>query len=138
MTVTRIFVEQGVHETIAREIMSDNTCRLFSLGVVNNSNANPKFVAEKGQALKIEQNGNKTECALLEVAYKLGYDYEKFRNRDRIKKIFPFSSEKKKMATVYEDEKGKLYLFVKGAPDFMLPACSHFVNRDAGISKINQ
>lgn len=137
MTVTRIFVEQGVHDTIAREIMSDATCRLFSLGVCNNSNANPKFISEK-TGLRSEQNGNKTECALLETAYRLGYDYEKFRNRDRIKKIFPFSSEKKKMATVYEDEKGKLYLFVKGAPDFMLPACSHFVNRDAGISKINQ
>ena len=137
MTVTRIFVEQGVHDTIAREIMSDATCRLFSLGVCNNSNANPKFVAEKN-GLRIEQNGNKTECALLEVAYRVGFDYEKFRNRDRIKKIFPFSSEKKKMATVYEDEKGKLYLFVKGAPDFMLPSCTHFVNRDAGISKINQ
>lgn len=137
MTVTRIFVEQGVHDTIAREIMSDASCRLFSLGVCNNSNANPKFVAEKN-GLRIEQNGNKTECALLEVAYRVDYDYEKFRNRDRIKKIFPFSSEKKKMATVYEDEKGKLYLFVKGAPDFMLPSCTHFVNRDAGISKINQ
>ena len=137
MTVTRIFVEQGVHDTIAREIMSDATCRLFSLGVCNNSNANPKFVSEKN-GLRIEQNGNKTECALLEVAYRLGFDYEKFRNRDKIKKIFPFSSEKKKMATVYEDEKGKLYLFVKGAPDFMLPSCTHFVNRDAGISKINQ
>jgi len=138
MTVTRIFVEQGVHETIAREIMTEGTCRLLSLGICNNSNANPKFVSEKSTNLRIEQNGNKTECALLEVAYKMGYDYEKFRNRDRIRKIFPFSSEKKKMATVYEDEKGKLYLFVKGAPDFMIPACTSFVNRDGGISKINQ
>jgi Ca2+ transporting ATPase len=118
--------------------MSENTCRLYSLGACNNSNANPKFVSEKGSNLRIEQNGNKTECALLEIAYRLGYDYEKFRNRDRIKKVFPFSSERKKMATVYEDEKGKLYLFVKGAPDFMIPSCTHFINRDAGVSKINQ
>jgi len=68
----------------------------------------------------------------------MGYDYEKFRNRDRIKKIFPFSSEKKKMATVYEDEKGKLYLFVKGAPDFMWPVCSHFVDRDSKVAKITE
>lgn len=47
MTVTRIFVEQGIHDTIAREVMSDATCRLFSLGVCNNSNANPKFISEK-------------------------------------------------------------------------------------------
>ena len=117
--------------------MSEASCKLLSLGICNNSNANPKFVQEGKQALRIEQNGNKTECALLEVAYRMGYDYEKFRSRDRIKKIFPFSSERKKMATVYEDEKGKLYLFVKGAPDFMLPACSSFVNSEGGISKIN-
>lgn len=67
----------------------------------------------------------------------MGYDYEKFRNRDKIKKIFPFSSEKKKMATVFEDDKGKLYLFVKGAPDFMLPACSHFINKEGASTKIN-
>jgi Ca2+ transporting ATPase len=138
MTVTKIFAEQAVHETIAQEIVSANTCKLLCLGICNNSNANPKFVQEKGQALKIEQNGNKTECALLEVAYRMDYDYLQFRNRDRIKKTFPFSSEKKKMAAVYEDEKGKLYLFVKGAPDFMINACSSFVNRDGGISKINQ
>jgi len=53
MTVTRIFVEEGVHETIAREIMNDGTCRLLSLGICNNSNANPKFVSEKGSNLRI-------------------------------------------------------------------------------------
>ena len=138
MTVTRMFTEENIHDTIAREIMSENTSRLFCLGVCNNSNANPKFVQERAQPLRIDQIGNKTECALLETAYRMGYDYEKFRNRDKIKKIFPFSSLKKKMATAYEDDKGKLYLFVKGAPDFMLPSCTHFVNKDGGISKINE
>lgn len=77
-------------------------------------------------------------CALLEVAYKMGFDYEKFRNSGKIKKTFPFTSEQKKMATVYEDNNGKLYLFLKGAPDFIIPACTSFVNREAGISKINE
>ena len=69
MTVTRMFTEQKVHDTIAREIMSENSAKLFCLGVCNNSNANPKFIQERGQALKVDQIGNKTECALLEVAY---------------------------------------------------------------------
>ena len=42
------------------------------------------------------------------------------------------------MATVYEDEKGKLYLFVKGAPDFTIPSCSHFINKDGAVAKIDQ
>jgi magnesium-transporting ATPase (P-type) len=71
------------------------------------------------------------------MAYKMGFDYKKFRNRDKIKKIFPFSSEKKKIATVYEDEKGKLYVFVKGAPDFLLSYCSQYVNSDGSTSKMS-
>ena len=67
----------------------------------------------------------------------MGYDYEKFRNRDRIKKIFPFSSEKKKMATVYADEKGTNYVFVKGAPDFLLEHCTRYINKNGTVSKIN-
>jgi magnesium-transporting ATPase (P-type) len=38
------------------------------------------------------------------MAFKMGYDYKKFRHRDNQLKIFPFSSAKKKMATVYGDD----------------------------------
>lgn len=137
MTVTRIFIEQSIHENLAKDIMSENTSRLLCLGACVNCNANPKFEQEKGGALKVEQNGNKTECALMEMAYNMGYDYTKFRRSENIPKTFPFSSSKKKMATVFKDERGKLYLFVKGAPDFMIPSCTHFINKDGGVSKIN-
>ena len=100
MTVTRIFIEERIHDVVQKEVCSKNNATLFCLGVCNNSSANPKFTSVDN-VMRVEQNGNKTECALLEVAYNWGYDYEKFRNRDRIRKVFPFSSEKKKMATVY-------------------------------------
>lgn len=29
--------------------------------------------------MKVEHIGNKTECALLELAYQMGFNYEKFR-----------------------------------------------------------
>lgn len=41
------------------------------------------------------------------------------------------------MATVYEDEKGKMYLFVKGAPDYLLEYCTSYFNKDGGISRIS-
>lgn len=132
MTVTKVFVESHIHESLDKEIMSDKTCRLLCLGVCNNSNANPVITAKSN-----EQIGNKTECALLEMAFKMGYDYKKFRSRDKIKKIFPFSSAEKKMATIYEDEKGKLLCFVKGAPDFLLSHCTSYINADGNISKID-
>jgi magnesium-transporting ATPase (P-type) len=40
------------------------------------------------------------------------------------------------MATVYQDDKGAIYVFVKGAPDFLIPYCTKFVNRNGHQSKL--
>lgn len=84
------------------------------------------------------QVGNKTDCALLEMAFVMGYDYKKFRAKENQFRIFPFSSERKKMATVYCDDKKINYAFVKGAPDFMLEHCSRYISKNGSISKINE
>lgn len=41
------------------------------------------------------------------------------------------------MATIYEDETGMNYAFVKGAPDFMLEHCTRFISQNGRVSKIN-
>lgn len=120
-----------MESNIARE----HSIRLLCLSVCNNSNASPT-IAFKGNDVINNQIGNKTDCALLEMAFRMGYDYKKFRNRDQQLKVLPFSSEKKKMATVYQDDKGTKYVFVKGAPDFLLPYCTKYVNKNGSVSKI--
>ncbi len=40
------------------------------------------------------------------------------------------------MATIYQDDKGAIYVFVKGAPDFLTPYCSKFVNRNGNQHKM--
>jgi magnesium-transporting ATPase (P-type) len=70
------------------------------------------------------------------MAYRMGFDYKKYRSREHIKKIFPFSSEKKKMCTIYKEERGKTLCFVKGAPDFLLPYCTKFINKAGQSTKI--
>lgn len=71
------------------------------------------------------------------MAFKFGYDYKKWRNKDKIKKIFPFSSQEKKMATILEEDK-KTLCFVKGAPDFLLSCCTSYINADGGVSSIDE
>ena len=44
---------------------------------------------------------------------------------------------KKKMATIYKDEKGKLFLFVKGSSKFILEYCSYFINKYEQIEAVN-
>ena len=42
------------------------------------------------------------------------------------------------MATIYRDERGKLYLFVNGSTSFVLPYCSYFINRYEQIEYISK
>ena len=136
ITLRRIFIEENSSEIIDKSVCTEQTCRLLCLSVINNSTANPKIMKSEMGTI-VEQVGNKTECALLEMAFEMGYDYKELRQKDKQKKTFPFSPEKKKMCTVYEDDKGKNYVFVKGAPYLLLPSCSRYINKHGTISKID-
>lgn len=81
---------------------------------MGNTNANP-IMEIRGTQIINNQIGNKTECALLEMALRYGYNYKILRNKDNMLKIFPFSSEAKKMTTIYKHEK-TIYVCTKGAP----------------------
>ena len=42
----------------------------------------------------------------------------------------PFSSLRKRMSAICKLEDGKKVIFTKGAPDFLLPSCSRFMDRN--------
>lgn len=69
---------------------------LLCQGICYNTTAYPT----KNQAGKLQQSGNKTECALLELADRFNYSFESFRPTDRIFRSIPFNSKRKKMITV--------------------------------------
>ena len=81
------------------------------------------------------QIGNKTECALLEMAFKYGYNFKNLRKKESMLKIFPFSSESKKMTTIYQDNK-TTYVCTKGAPEYLMHHCTQFIDSEGKISKI--
>ena len=128
MTVTRMFLQERTADKIIKGFVSEKIGELFSVGVSLNSSANPVFKENNGE-LQIDQIGNKTDCALLEVAHILGYNYRDVRkqNEDAIVKVVPFSSETKTMSTVV-NYKGKVHVFSKGAPDYLLKSCTHFLD----------
>ena len=66
---------------------------------------------------------------MLEVAHVLGYDYRSLRkvNHDKIIKIVPFSSDTKTMSSII-NFKDKVHVFSKGAPDFLLKNCTHYLD----------
>jgi Ca2+ transporting ATPase len=129
MTVTRMFVQERTVDKIAKGFLNDNIGELFSVGVALNSSANPKFIVNNDGTLEIDQIGNKTDCALLEVAHVLGYDYRTVRkeNDAHLVKVVPFSSDTKTMSTVV-NFKGKTHIFSKGAPDYLLKNCAFYLD----------
>lgn len=88
----------------------------------------------------MEQRGNKTECAVLELAYHLGFNFSQVRVDERIKKAFPFNSSKKCMTTVFQSEQkpGYLRVYVKGGPDIMLKKCSQYIGLLGEIKEMDE
>ena len=72
----------------------------------------------------MKRMGNATECALLGMAEANGYDYNHYRSKDKEVLTIPFDSKRKRMTTVYRtDDPTQLIVYVKGAPDLLLPSC---------------
>lgn len=75
--------------------------------------------------------GDPTEAALLTAAVKGGVDLSKLNaGWPRVAEI-PFDSTTKLMATQQGHETGAARVFIKGAPEMLLPLCGHARFRDA-------
>lgn len=132
MTVTRFFLLENTIDNPGKANIKENIAERFSNGVCVNSSANPIFEGDK-----VDQIGNKTDCALLELAHKLGFNYREVRKTfsSSTIKVIPFSSDTKSMSTVVK-EKGKTVVYCKGAPDFVLKNCSSYLDASGQPVKI--
>ena len=84
-----------------------------------------------------EQFGNKTECALIEMAYQMGFLYTDYRPNPKIKKVIPFSSSRKRMTSVWELSATKYRVFTKGAADYFLDRCTSYIDTDGKVQKLS-
>jgi Ca2+-transporting ATPase len=95
---------------------------LFFEGIAVNSTASLDLTAEKPRVI-----GNPTEGALLLWLAANGQEYRKLRlDAKRLEEI-PFSAERKYMVSLVESGvmKGKKILYVKGAPEIIMPLCKY-------------
>jgi len=90
-----------------------------------------KLVSDKGRWVI---RGDTTEGALVVVAAKAGIGEEELSRYPRIWEV-PFTSERKRMTTIHKDSSGRIYAFMKGAPEIVLERCSH-IYRNGGIEEL--
>jgi hypothetical protein len=71
---------------------------ILSLSLIHNTHTHfsSEFLCENNNGLK-----NKIEYALIDLASKLGYSYEKLKNPEKRQKVFHFSKNNKKNCTIY-------------------------------------
>lgn len=74
--------------------------------------------------------GQSSECALLKMIY-LHYeaDYKRLREANPICVLHEFNSTRKRMSTIVRYG-SKFRIFAKGAPDYMISRCSHYLTEE--------
>ncbi|NLH96759.1 MAG: cation-translocating P-type ATPase [Clostridiaceae bacterium] len=79
---------------------------------------------------KSDAIGEPTECALVNFAYKTGFDKTELeKTMPRVAEA-PFDSMRKMMSTVHKDPSGGYVQYTKGAPDELLEKCTRMLSGD--------
>ncbi len=112
MTVMSVYMPEGTADPdqVRKAELLDNFC-INGTADIHTEGDTDTFV------------GNPTECSLLVCARKSGVDYLEKRSTAKVVKVFPFSSDTKRMTTVLKRE-GSYTVLLKGGPEKVLPACA--------------
>lgn len=123
MTVMNVYTPDGTAEPdqVRKAELLDNFC-INGTADIHTEGDTDTFV------------GNPTECSLLVCARKSGVDYREKRAAANIVKVFPFSSDTKRMTTVIERD-GQFIAMLKGGPEKVLPACTLSEAESAAIQR---
>ncbi len=78
--------------------------------------------------------GDPTEGALVVAARKLGLDADDLRSRHHRIDAIPFESEHQFMATLHDSPDGPQSVYIKGAPEVVLPRCQPADDGDGSLA----
>ena len=143
MTVVQAFLCNHHYTDLARlprmEEVPQQVGRSLAQGISVNSNYSSELKpAEDGSQLP-QQNGNKTECALLGFIMEMGADYTKYREETpftTLRKVFPFNSSRKSMSSVVSLDSGGFRVYTKGASEIVMEKCSFIVGEGGEVEPL--
>jgi Ca2+-transporting ATPase len=130
---------------------NDDFLKLFSF-ICKSVNVNSTAVEELTEDNKMIFSGSKTEIAILNLTKAFGHPYTDDREQAQIIELYPFSSDAKTMCTVVkykkdvsmenfmgletsiQDSGDRIWLFVKGAAEMVLSACTSYLDSEGKVS----
>ena len=117
MTVEKIFINGEIQDI---SNMSDKVDNDLQQLVYANMLCNDTKIAKDGTL-----TGDPTETALVDMAFKLGFDGVIYDNAPRLNEI-PFDSDRKLMTTLNENN-NKYIIYTKGGVDELLKRCKNYL-----------
>ena len=131
MKVVNLFIDDHDYKTdeFNKDDIQKEILELLCMNICINSDATPKY-DKNGIS---EHLGNKTECALLDLAMSWDCKYTDYRLAENIQDVLPFSSKNKRMSTIFKTNSGKFLLFTKGASEMVLDICTKFKGKNMNL-----
>ncbi|KAK5579297.1 hypothetical protein RB653_008978 [Dictyostelium firmibasis] len=128
-----VYNDSGKVQGLEMEMLSNSRIlTLLAEGISLNSTA---YIEKHSDRLN-DHIGSKTECALLEWLETMpnqSYETVRRENKDRVVRVYPFSSEKKMSAVLINQNQnisGGLLVFVKGAAEIVLNNCINIIDKN--------
>ncbi|GIL57498.1 hypothetical protein Vafri_12720 [Volvox africanus] len=112
---------------------------LLTLLKYNGALNNKAFLVDQDNGT-VDFVGNRTECALLVLLRKLGFDYKQLRDEREqdLVKMYGFSSARKMASVLIREPKGVLRLYNKGAAEWVLRRCTALLQPDGSTIPMDQ
>jgi len=139
MTVVKMWVGGSSYsnlDTVAQDI--PKMAERVAVSSVVNTLFKTEIKREQGRLI---YHGNDTECALLILAGQLGHGYEGIRAKHRDdapgRKVYTFSSDRKRMSTVVDID-GAPTAFTKGAAEIVAGLCTRYYTKEGELRPIDE
>jgi len=129
-----ISVWMGGKDYSTKENVAISGQLLHSLATGISINSSAYLTHEDGKEVVI---GSTTEGAMIKFLRAVGVDYQEVRNKVPVKKVYPFSSLSKRMATVIETGSSTVFL-VKGAAEVLVESCESYQDENGEAKPIDR
>lgn len=137
MTVQEVYSQEQIYAGRPSDFKSWPTADIMKESILFNCSAR----IEKNEQGRIETKGNVTEQGIINYFLDHGVDCARdIRQKEgNILELIPFNSRRKKATTVirHPNDKNKVRVFSKGAPEYVIDSCKSILNRDGQPKPLN-
>lgn len=118
--------EMDARSVEPEKIETESSLAMMAIsGMLNNDSKIVEELIEATGQTVYDGTGSPTESALLTLFHKTLLDEESIKQQYNLLREFPFDSGLKRMSKVFQMDKGKIFVFSKGATEVILPMCNN-------------